>query len=55
MSKFGMGRNSIQAQLTPNELSMSMKKDRDYIRNITKETKEYRSMSVSGDKSIHEA
>ena len=48
MNKFGTGRNSIQAQLNPNN-SMSLKKDRDYIRRIIQESKEQRSSSVNGD------
>ena len=51
VSSFGKGRNSIQAQLNPNN-SLSLKKDREYIRRIIQESKEQRSSSVNGD--IHD-
>ena len=52
MSKFGTGRNSIQAQISGNDDSMSLKKDRDYIRRIIQESKDNqtkRANSMNGD------
>ena len=52
MSKFGTGRNSIQAQMSGNDDTLSLKKDRDYIRRIIQESKESprkRANSINGD------
>ena len=48
VSKFGTGRNSIQAQLGTND-STALKRDRDYIRRIIQDSKEQRSQSVTAD------
>ena len=40
LSKFGKGRDSVQSQLDDFDKSLSLKRDRDYIRRIIQESKE---------------